>query len=514
VAATESVRLAELMASLSLATDIGLGAALENAQRSALLAVPLAEAAGLDETEARDAYYLALLKTVGCTGDEDLIVRVFGEDSSAWIAHMGGASPAEMIRALVQNVGRGDRALKRMGKLLRVFKTLPGMPAVSRGHCEVGRLLAERLGLSKPVVRGMTQVFERWDGKGAPARLEGEAIDRAVRVAQLAADAQAAHRQLGEDGAVALIRERAGSGYDPNLVDQFCRRSSRLFGALDVSSVFDAVVAAEPGKPERLSGAVLDTAIRTIGEFADIKSRYTRGHSIGVAALATRAAESLGLADRVALSRAAHLHDIGRAGVVLQIWDKPGPLTETEWERVRMHTYFTERILSRLDALAPAPAIAALAHERLDGSGYHRRLPPSAVPQSARLLAAADAYHAMTEARAYRPALSPESAAEQLAAGVREGRFDREAVDAVLAAAGQAPAAARREHVAGLTDREVQVLRLLARGLTNKEIASALDISAKTAGHHIQHIFEKTQVTTRAAATLFAMQNDLIVAPT
>jgi HD-GYP domain-containing protein (c-di-GMP phosphodiesterase class II) len=275
--------------------------------------------------------------------------------------------------------------------------------------------------------------------------------------------------------------------------------------------MFDSVLRAEPGTPETLDGEALDGAIRAMGEFSDMRSRFTRGHSAGVAFLAFQAAAKFGAPERVAIGHAAHLHDIGRAGIVLDIWDKPGPLTETEWERVRMHTYFTERILARLTSLGSASAIASLAHERLDGTGYHRRLPPSAVPEAARLLAAADAYHAMTESRPHRPALPPERAAESLHSDARAGRFDREAVDAVLLAAGQPVLPSQRRHAAGLTDREVAVLRLLARGSTNKEIAVALDISVKTVDNHVQHIFEKARVTTRAAAALFAVQHDMIL---
>ena len=506
---TESVRLAELAASLSLASDIGLGVALEHAQRSALMSVALAQAAGLDETEAQDAFYVALLKTVGCTGDEDFGVRTLGEDSGHWIAHMAGGSPGEFIGALIRNVGRNDALPRRVGKVLRALGKGPRMP--TRAHCEVGRLLAERLGLSARVARAMTQVFERWDGRGRPDGLKGEAIDRSVRVVQLASDAQAARRLFGTDETVALIRKRAGGGYDPKLVDVFARSAKTLFAALEVPSVHDALVEVEPGQPLRLAGDALDAAIETVGQYVDMKSRFTRGHSAGVAALAGGAAERQGLAAAAAVRRAGHLHDIGRAGVVLDIWDKPGPLTEAERERVRMHSYFTERILTRLDSLGPVAAIAALAHERLDGAGYHRRLSATGVPVGARLLAAADAYHAMTEHRPHRAALTPEQAAAAVRADAQAGRLDRDAVEAILAAAGQpATAPARRTHVAGLTERELDVVRLLARGLTNKEIATSLDISVKTAGHHVQHIFEKAGVTTRAAAALFAMQNGLV----
>jgi len=413
------------------------------------------------------------------------------------------------MSAMIRNIGRRDAFPRRVGKVLRALGKGPSVP--TRAHCEVGRMLAERLGLSARVTRAITQVFERWDGKGRPDKLKGEAIDRVVRLVQLAADAQAARRLFGTDETVALIRRRAGGGYDPKLVEVFCRRATTLFAALDVPSVHDALVEAEPGEPVRVAGEALDAAIETVGQYGDMKSRFLRGHSAGVATLAGRAAERQGLAEATAVRRAGHLHDIGRAGVVLDIWDKPGPLTEAERERVRMHSYFTERVLARLDTLGPVAALAGMAHERLDGAGYHRRLQATGVTQGARLLAAADVYHAMTEPRPHRAALTAEQAAEGVRAEARAGRLDRDAVEAVLAAAGQ-PAAApeRRTHVAGLTDREVEVVRLVARGLTNKEIASALDISVKTAGHHVQHIFEKVGVTTRAAAALFAMQNGLV----
>jgi HD-GYP domain-containing protein (c-di-GMP phosphodiesterase class II) len=512
VSATGGVRLAELMAAVSLATDVGLGEPFEHAQRSALVAARLARLAGMPPSEAQDAYYLSLLKTVGCVGDDDMAFQVLGEDMGEWLGPIGGASPMEAMALVLRNVGSKEALPARV---LRVLSAMAGMPAVmaaSRGHCEVGQMLARRLGLGPAVVRGLGQVFERWDGAGGPHKLKGEALDRAVRVAQLATDVESGHRTLGAAEMAETVRRRSGKGYDPALADLFRQHAAELYAQWEVPSISEAVLAAEPGPHEVLSGERLEIAIRALGEYGDIKSRYTRGHSAAVAALVAAAGERAGLppAERTALVRAAHLHDLGRSGVFQRIWDKEGPLTESEWERVRMHTYYTERILARLPALGPVAAIAALAHERLDGSGYHRRLPSSAVPLAARLLAAADAYHAMIEARPHRPALTEAGAAEQLRKEAAAGRFDPEAVNTVLAAAGHQVAPVRAEHPAGLSEREVEVLRVLARGKTNKEIAAALGISVKTAGNHIQHIFEKTGVTTRAAATLFAMQNDLL----
>jgi HD-GYP domain-containing protein (c-di-GMP phosphodiesterase class II) len=210
------------------------------------------------------------------------------------------------------------------------------------------------------------------------------------------------------------------------------------------------------------------------------------------------------------LRRAGFVHDIGRVAISAAIWGKEGPLTNAEWERVRLHPYYTERVLAQSKALAPLGQLAALHHERLDGSGYHRGVPGSFQNASARVLAATDVFHAMLEPRPHRPAFSPEQATSNLELEVREGRLDRDAVNAVLAAAGQKPRRARRTWPEGLSEREVEVLRLIARGLANRQMADRLGISKVTVGHHVQHIYDKIGVSTRAGATLFAMQHDLL----
>jgi HD-GYP domain-containing protein (c-di-GMP phosphodiesterase class II) len=230
-----------------------------------------------------------------------------------------------------------------------------------------------------------------------------------------------------------------------------------------------------------------------------------------VATLAGHAAELAGLpaAEVATVRRAGLLHDVGLHGVPATILDKPGPLTATESERMRLHAYYTERVLARPTALARIGAIAALAHERLDGSGYHRGLSGAALSAPARILAAADAYRAMTETRPYRPALSAKQAGGLLRDDVRVGRLAAQAVDAVLTAAGQYRGG-RRSGPAGLTPREVEVLVLIARGASTRQVARALDITAKTAGTHIERIYAKTGASTRSTATLFALQHGLL----
>lgn len=311
---------------------------------------------------------------------------------------------------------------------------------------------------------------------------------------------------------MAVVRQRAGRAYDPRVAECFLREAPRLLAILDAGSAWDVAMAAEPGDHIALSDGQLDGAARAIADFADLLSPSTVGHSSGVADLAALAAEQSGrsAADVRAVRRAGLPHDVGRTGVSVGIWDKAGALTEGEWERIRLHAYSTKRVLARPRGLRAVGALAAQHHERLDGSGYHKGLPAAALPPAARLLAAADAYHAMREPRPYRPPHAPAGAADALRAEVRAGRLDGEAARAVLTAAGHRGPAARRERPAGLSEREVEVLRLAARGHANRRVAKLLCVAPATVDHHLHHIYGKIGVATRAAATLFAMQHDLL----
>jgi HD-GYP domain-containing protein (c-di-GMP phosphodiesterase class II) len=210
------------------------------------------------------------------------------------------------------------------------------------------------------------------------------------------------------------------------------------------------------------------------------------------------------------LRRAALAHDLGRVGVSNAIWEKPGPLGFGEWERVRLHPHFSERAFAQSPALAPIGLLAGSHHERLDGSGYHRGTKAPGLDQTARILAATDSYTAMREERPYRPALDLATAEAELLREAREGRLDPEAVDAVLEAAGHRAPKRPRELPAGLTERELEVLLVLVHGRSNQEIADELGISARTVGHHVQHVYEKAGVRSRAAATLWAFEHGLV----
>jgi HD-GYP domain-containing protein (c-di-GMP phosphodiesterase class II) len=517
---TSGIRLAELVGALSIATDLGMGQPMEYVLRSCVLSVRLGEALGLSERELREVYYLALLRFLGCNAGTHEQAALVGDEVAMRTAMVPvyGGDPPQIMDALVSHLrtmymGLSAPELDRViPQLLLSFQTT--MQESAAGHCEVGQRLASRFGFGEPMQQALGQAYERWDGQGVPAGLKGEEIPLSVRIVSLAYDAVLFHRSSGVEMAVGVVNERAGKAHDPKIVERFAPLGQRLLEGLDAESSWEAVLSLEPGEHTILSEEQFDNACRAIADFTDLKSPYLLGHSSGVAELARAAARHCRLPeeDIVAVWRAGMLHDVGRTGVSSSIWGKPGPLSDSEWERVRLHSYYTERALARSNALAQLGALAASHHERLDGLGYHRGASAPPLTPAAKILAAADAYHAMTESRPHRPALAPEAAAVALRSEVRSGRLDGEAANAVLAAAGHRIRTTRRAMVAGLSKREVEVLRLLARGNSKRQIAELLFISEKTVSHHTEHIYSKIGVSTRAGATLFALQHDLFAA--
>lgn len=509
-----AVRLAELIGSLSLATDLGSGQPMERALRRCLLAVGLGTAAGLGQRELQTTYYASLLQYVGCTTEAHEIATIWGDEIAAgeWFAGIASAQPAEAIAAILHFHGAGEPALRRARLLATALTRMPAQKRILQAHCEVAERLAARLGLSQDVQHALTQVYERWDGHGLPNGLKGEEVEVAVRVVKLAQDAEIFQRTGGVDEAVTAVRKRAGAAHDPRLVQVFCREAHRLFDRLGDGAYWAAVLDAEPATPRVLADAELDTGLSALADFTDMKSPYLAGHSSGVSVLAAEAARLCHLpeADVVTVARAGLVHDLGRVGISAAVWGKRGPLSESEWERVRLHPYYTERILARAPLLAALGSLACMHHERLDGSGYHTGKSALAQPLAARLIAAADVYQALMEPRPHRAARTPASAAAHLRAQVASGGLDGEAVESVLQAAGHRAQSRRHRWPAGLSTREVEVLRLVARGHSDGQMAVALSLSPRTVHHHVQHIYHKLGVATRAAAALFAMQHGLL----
>jgi HD-GYP domain-containing protein (c-di-GMP phosphodiesterase class II) len=509
----QELRLAEVLAGLSLVTDLAMGQAPEKAIRSCLVATHLARDMDLPEPEIQDVYYHALLKHLGCTASTHEEAWLFGGDLSirALAERSDFGNPGEAVRFMLA-AGRstGARRVRHAGRTMTAGKKADRM--ISSAVCEVGVRMADRLRLGPGVRTALSQVTERWDGKGGPQGLAGEDISRPARIAEVAIQAVIFHRLGGPEASVEMARKRSGGWFDPAVVEAFERLGPDLLRHLADADVWEEVLAVEPEPARRVVDSHLDEVAAAFGDAVDLKTPFTLSHSSEVAVLAEEAGRSLALDqdDLTGLRRAALLHDLGRAGVSNDVWEKPKPLTHAEWEQVRLHAYHTERILARSSALRPLARIAGMHHERQDGSGYHHGASGSEIPASARLLAAADAYQAMTQDRPHRPALPGEQAAEALLEAVRGGRFDMECARAVLEAAGQRPKRARAGWPAGLTDREVEVLRLLTRGMTNREVAERLFISPRTAEHHVQHIYAKIGASTRAAAAMFAMELGLL----
>ena len=506
-------RLAELVATLSLGVDLGFGQPMEHVLRQCLIALRLAERLGLSDDARAIVYYTALLVNVGCHSDAHEQAKWFGDDialKSGKYDHEFGSLGA--TAAAMRLLGSGNPPLHRFRVGLEFAlsgrRELDGMIAQ---HAAMARTLADQLGLPNDVQTALTGAYEQWDGNGRPGEVEGEAVPLAARLAQLAEFVEVAHRIGGSDAARTLARSRAGTQFDPALAELVSADGEMILAGLDSVGTWDAVIDAEPALAIMLVGERLDAALLAIANFVDLKSPYTLGHAGAVSRLAAEAGAQLGMAeDEVhTLRRAGLVHDLGRLGVSNAIWDKRGLLGAGEWERVRIHPYLTERMLHQSETLAPLGAIAVQHRERLDGSGYPQGLSGAAISVPARVLAAADAYQAMRELRPYRPPHSDADAASELRADVRAGRLDRDAVSAVLGVAGHR-VPRRREGPAGLTPREVDVLRLLARGLSNKQIGARLVISPKTAGSHIEHIYAKIGASSRAAASLYAVQHGLL----
>ncbi len=512
------VRLAELMAALSIATDLGMGQPLETALRTCVVAMRLGEALNLDDGTLRDVYYQALLRYIGCNSDADALAALMGDELALrhdFAAVDTGRPPEVLSLAMhyLRQASAGQPAYRMAALVARGLLTLPRVMNESfAGHCEVAQRLAGRLGLAESLIVCLGQLYERWDGKGSPRGLKGEAVAPAVLLVSLAQDAVVWARIGGPDAAVVTVRKRSGGAYDPRMAERFCEKASTILAGLDQEPTWDSVLDLEPGGRDCLTDEELDRSCEALADFADMKSPYTLGHSPGVAALALGAGRRCGLVatDVTALRRAGLLHDIGRVGISAGIWGKEGALSEREREQVRLHAYYTERVLARPAPLGRLGALASQHHERMDGSGYHRASVGQTLSPAARILAAADAYQAMTEPRPHRQAFSADEASGELRGEVRAGRLDSDAVHAVLAEAGHRVPPARRERPAGLSQREVEVLRLLARGLSNRVMAEQLSLSADTVKHHIQHIYDKAGVSTRAGATLFAMEHALL----
>ena len=484
-----SVRLAELLAALSLATDLGMGQPSGHAVQTCVLSVRLARDLGLPDDQVSDVFYVALLRYLGCTADASEVARLSGDEIGLAVA----VGPYVM-GDIADRVTHTD-----------VEDPEQTMATAMAIHCEAAGMLGARLGLGERVTAALRHGFERWDGKGHPGGLAAGEVPLPIRISVLARDVLLWQRLAGPAAARDMVNRRSGRAYDPEVADLYL---GSVEGVADVS--WEEFLATEPC-PRTVRAEELDSLLEAFADFADLKIPYALGHSRRVAELVAGAGQVLGMgAEQISgLRHAGLLHDLGRSGVSSSIWEKPGPLTQDDWERVRLHPYYTERILRRCSPLAHLASVAGSHHERLNGSGYHRGLRAAGLNEPARVLAAADAYVSLREQRPYRPAHSSAATVQRLQAEVEAGALDARAGSAVVMAAAEEPSAALR-WPSGLSDREVEVLRLAVRGHTIQQVGNRLGIAAKTVDRHLQNSYAKIGVSSRAGAALYAMQHGLL----
>jgi HD-GYP domain-containing protein (c-di-GMP phosphodiesterase class II)/DNA-binding CsgD family transcriptional regulator len=512
---TDTIRLAELTGAIARAADAGIGFPPETSLRLCVVAVALARSVGLSEEETRDVYHASLLRHAGCTASAHEETQIAGDELElrGAIAMGDSGSPGDMLPRLVRGLARGQKLGKRVRTVTTLLVRAPStLPLALRGRCEVAIRFAVRLGLGPRVGRALDEAFERWDGKGFPAGRKGKELSIAARIVSLAELAASYVAVGGARGARDVVAARSGGHVDPELAARFVEEADGMLADAMAPSLWDRVLEVEPRPVARVGVSHQRAVAELLADFADIKSPWTLGHSRGVATRVMRGAEILGATDeeRARLEIAALVHDIGRVAVSNALWDKRGPLGRGEMEQVRTHAFYTDRIVASIGgAIGDVAELASVAHERLDGSGYHRGLVASGLSRWTRLLAAADVAQALSEARPHRPALSKTEAEKTLRDLVGCGALCPRAVYAVLEP-GRAPSKARALLPARLSEREVEVLRLVARGSTDKEVASKLGISPRTVHHHNAHAYDKIGVSTRAAAALFLVENDLL----
>src|SRR4051812_8883898 len=365
------IRAAELVAALSIATDLGTGQPLEHAVRTAALAVRLGELAGASTEELSDTYYVALLHASGCTSNGHEAAQLFGDD----IAHRAAfylvdpTNPAEVLEFYRSNVGLG-RPPEVRSKMIEaaIAEAAPRAREAFATMCEVAQQFAGWLGLRSSIEDALAFVFARWDGRGVPD-IAGDDIPLSMRLLHVARDASLFLSASGQEQARAVLESRAGEAYEPRLAKLAAANLEEMLAELDEERMWEHALDCEPSPPIWLSGDGIDAAFGTIAAITGLKSPWLREHSTGVAELAEAAAWRMGLeADSVVLVRRAALaHALGRVGVPNGIWEKPGPLGFGEWERVRLHCHYTERAFAQSAALAPLGRLAGSHHERLDG---------------------------------------------------------------------------------------------------------------------------------------------------
>jgi HD-GYP domain-containing protein (c-di-GMP phosphodiesterase class II)/DNA-binding CsgD family transcriptional regulator len=502
------LRLAEVIGALSLAADLSGGLASEKGLRTVLVATRLAGVTGHDATT---TFWVSALRFVGCTGfAPEEAEFTAGDDNSArnTMPYVDFDRPAEMMKRIVRGFAPRASPLARAAGIAKFLLDRDLPRRFARAHCESAVFFARSLRMPHEVERALDTTGERYDGRGV-RKLAGDELPAAARLADVADVLELFWWTGGANLARSVLLRRRGRTLDPAIVDAAVAALPELVCGLDEASVWDEYLGAEPD-PARVSGSDVDEGCVALGRFGDLKSLYTLSHSRRVAALAEAAGRAAGLAETqcVLLRRAACVHDLGRVAIATGTWDKRGPLNAIERYRVRTHSQHTEAVL-RAAGLEDLADVAGATHERGRGRGYHKGLSFDRMSFLSKIIAAADVMAALGEDRPHRPAFEEAAAVKELRALVEDGALDARAARSVLEARG-VTRGRKSAWPDGLSDREVQVVRLVAVGRTNKEIGALLGMSSRTAQKHVMNVYDKLGLESRAGLALYALERGLL----
>ncbi|OAJ55005.1 LuxR family transcriptional regulator [Paraburkholderia ginsengiterrae] len=475
-----SVRVYDAIKALAFVGDLSMGQPTDHSQRTAWLAAQLARAAGDGEAGAATAAQAALLRWSGCTANAAGFADALGDDVASREAMLaqrqGWAKPLEAHGV--------KRAISPLAQI----------------HCEVSGEVARILRLTPDTEASLRHIFETWDGTGVPDGLAGAAVPRAVYMVWLAGDLEIFSRVYGLPRALELIAAQTGTRYPAELAALVADQAAPWLDTLATmeSAGLDEAI---------LTSHLLETtSTELIADVIDLKLPWMTGYSRAVACAAAACSARLGGSDasQAGLYAAGLIHGIGRAAVPNAIWNASGRLSAADWEKVRLVPYWTARAGKQTGTLAQAAELASYAYERLDGSGYFRGVSGAALSRDARVLSTAAACVALRSKRPWREALPAAEVAQQLRSEASQGRFDSDIVEALIDTQDAPPRSARPRQPTVLSAREVDVLRSISRGASNKEAARELELSPSTVRTHVESVFRKLDCSTRAAATLKA----------
>lgn len=506
-------RISEGLGVLAFAADAATGRPQGSGLSAAIVAAEFSRRIGDSLETQKDAYYFALVRFIGCTiTSHETGLLSIGDDQGFAIATMLGdwADRDDLKKYLDQFIAHDAPELDRNAAFDYICDILPdAAPDFTAAHCRQSFLLARRLPISAAVLDSIPYYYARWDGKVLPCG--GLEIPYLARLHRISEMAELVRRLENAARAKDVLAAKLGHELDPDLGAKFLQHADDIFREASKAPEFEAYIAAEPGDPVEMTPKCRETLADIAADMTDHKATCFQSHSRRVAGLAARAAQIAKMPkERVEnLRLAALVHDIGKCAISNRIWYNSDGLSSSERLEMERHTFQTQFFLSHAKPFSEWADIAASVHERADGSGYHRRLPLSDL--GANILATANEYDELTHDNPLRPSLDTEAAAQKLNAMAQEKKLMPTAVSLVLQAAGHMVKDAEASFPCGLTRREAQVLSRLAKSETTAKIAQSLGISPKTADHHIQSIYNKTDIRARPALALFALEHGLVM---